>query len=88
MWWRKDCTINKAICILAFQICHHLPLPCKVVVTGELGSDTVGLLNREAGDNWMAEEVGAVGAAVVEFDGEEAMEIGSKKKKTWVLEML
>jgi len=44
------------------------------------------LLNREGGENWMVEEVGAVGAAVVEFDGEEAMEVGSKKKKTWVLE--
>jgi hypothetical protein len=39
------------------------------------------LLNREVGENWMVEEVGAVGAAVVEFDGEEAMEVGSKKKR-------
>jgi hypothetical protein len=47
LWRWKNSAFNKAICILAFEIGHHLPLPCEVVVTGELGSDAVWKIVEE-----------------------------------------
>jgi hypothetical protein len=45
----KDSAFNKPICILAFEIGDHLPLPCEIIVTHELSSNTVRKVIEEGG---------------------------------------
>jgi hypothetical protein len=59
LWGWKDCAFNKPICILAFEVGDHLPLPGEIIVMCKLSYDIVREVIQKGG--WRDREGGGWG---------------------------